>query len=61
MCLEVQNTRLSLIAVMLSRAYEGVVFKVGLDGFRAFEVQDAYLGSVDKGGCVNILEVWRSK
>ena len=34
----VLNTRLSLIAVMLSEGSGGVVFKVGLDGCRASEV-----------------------
>ena len=42
-CLDVLNTRLSLIAVMLSGGSGGVVFKVGLDGLRASTVLNEYL------------------
>ena len=37
-CLEVLNTRLSLIAVILSGGSGGVVFKLGLGGIEASEV-----------------------
>ena len=57
----VLNTRLSLIAVMFFAGSGGVEFKVGLDDCVAFEVLIAYLDMIDKGGCLNILEVWHSK
>ena len=51
------NTRLSLVAMMLSGGPEGVEFKVGLNGCGAFEVLNAHLDMIGKGSCVNMLEV----
>ena len=45
---------------MLSKS-SGGVFKVELDGCKAYAVLNAYFDIVDKGGCENILEVWHSK
>ena len=59
-CLDVLNTRLTLIAVMLSGGSRDVVFKVGYDGCGAYAVLDAFLDMIDKGGCVNILVECRS-